>query len=245
MEGEVQNYPPAYRDSKKKTISVIQGLDNDNIQVRFVASYDEWNCLESEFLQMAADNNYIKAEEVTHFIKNGLNNISGKNLSDQVRSYCKKDPEEFIWEFYWNFIVKAQSVNPLKTVSPRDLGYFGVDKGEVEKIKWVSKWVYAYLLYWVKQPKETFPLEMSNTLDKIDRNWKPKYGALNLTIGVIRHQFKIDHIITDKEHFRNNWIYESKNKKRYKEIQDLLKSIDYKATHNPLNIIFPTPQTLD
>ena len=70
------DYPPAYRDPKKKTISVIQGLDCDNIQVRFVASYNEWGNLEDTFLKKGGA---LDAEDVTPFIKNGLKKSLAKS----------------------------------------------------------------------------------------------------------------------------------------------------------------------
>jgi hypothetical protein len=163
----------ARRDSKKKTISVIHGLDFDNIQVRFVASYDEWDSLEDTFLKKGGA---IDAEDVTPFIKNGLKKISGKVLADQVRLYSKKDPEEFSWEFYYNFICVARSISPNIPAQRGSGGASGKNVKDIAQIKNDSRWIYAYLSYWLGQSDEIQPKEMKATLDRISPGWRKKRG---------------------------------------------------------------------
>jgi hypothetical protein len=233
----------ARRDSKKKTISVIHGLDFDNIQVRFVASYDEWDSLEDTFLKKGGA---IDAEDVTPFIKNGLKKISGKVLADQVRLYSKKDPEEFSWEFYYNFICVARSISPNIPAQRGSGGASGKNVKDIAQIKNDSRWIYAYLSYWLGQSDEIQPKEMKETLDRISPGWRKKKGATNMALSlaleIINKHPKENRSVDyrkDPEGFRVNWIYEPKKKPSpFKDIKGHLEAIGYKSTLHHLKDIF-------
>ncbi len=126
-------------NKNKKTISVSNSFNYNQIPIKIIASYKEWIKLEKKYF----DKNRITFRDIKSFIckrtpksmikalelycKENLSSVSiCKNVPqsiDEFTSWCIKNPNDFPGQFYSYYICPAMEISPLCTRKPRRLLY--------------------------------------------------------------------------------------------------------------------------
>lgn len=81
-----------------------------------------------------------------------------------LQEFANADPAGFAWSIYSDFICTANVLNPLLIHKARGGSpYLDTD---IKTLKRVSRWLYVFLQYWLKQAAKSWPEELQAFLNR-------------------------------------------------------------------------------
>ena len=217
------------RNKNKKTISVYNSLDSNQIPLKVVAGYSDWIDFENKFFN---NDCRISLKTIEPFISRAK-----KEDIQKLRKYYKESTERFSNTFYHFYIGEANFKNPENRCAIKERGGspHSVDWETMTNIKRSARFLYVYLQYWLKNK---LPAELKTCLKT--HNINNNNAPLSVTIKIIKKYFNFEYrIVTNGKginyemNFYNDYIvYKSLD-----PIKKALKKTNYTATREPLKSI--------
>lgn len=160
-----------------------------------------------------------------------------KDHIDQLKRYADEEPEDFLWEFYYNFLRLAYFVSPLSARRSRRL-FHNIPTLHFNYIKISAQWLYILLEYWKKVPKYQWPIWLNDFVKTHELTLNPKANTAWIVTDAIMSLFGID--LGDYENFYHDHIRSNDIKK----IRGILETLEYIPRRYPLSVLFEniTPQ---
>jgi hypothetical protein len=224
----VTNNRKITKNKNSKTVSVCFSIDF--YPLRLSGTREKWENLHSSFGSSVA----YSIEQIEEVIPSPID-------AEKVRAMYTLDPEGVSFQVYYYFVQPAmcEIITKPRGGSP----YLRDDLGEVRR---VAKWVYAFLLNWLKKSKDERPAELNKYCSNshIGRlspsNREAPKIARELTMEIIDKYFKIGLTKQDHNMFYNHYICHGPG--NLTSIKAYLSGISNLPSRPPLSEIFhPVP----
>ncbi len=203
------------------------------VQIKLKATYEQWRDLHHSF---DVDETSITFESISSLIlpigKRAEYAANMKHLQD----YATTDPAGFAWSIYGDFICVANVLNPL--IISKERGGSPYTDIDMKELKRVSRWLYVFLLHWLKQPEASWPEEFQVFLKRhgikvqdtgLDECDVVERHATALTSACIQKVYRI--LKTEEENFYKNYVTRRTPLIRIKSI---LSAVRYSPARYPL-----------
>lgn len=180
------------RDKNYLEISVTNFVNYNQIKLKVKAHYGKW----LEWAEIYLTQGTIGLETIRPCVSR-----PPKKILCALEAYTEEVPEQFAGEFYFLYIWEANLINPLNplTRKPRGGSPHAISRQEMFMKKASASELYVCLSHWLKQPKEVWPLEITD-LEISSRD--PKKA----TMEVIKRHFDLHFGEMDPITFYNKYI---------------------------------------
>jgi hypothetical protein len=150
--------PIVRRNKNNKTISVKGYLNHNRLEIKVIAPYQVWADWEEAFME----NSRLEVEYVLPY----LTKRTPRGGAEAFKVYFEGDPFGASNEFYCLFLIPANSLNPAYHIArPRGGSPYQYSKQEMVKIRYVAQHLYVLMQYWLKKPRDEWPLELRKFAD--------------------------------------------------------------------------------
>lgn len=219
-----QIYPKVRNNKNTKTISITGYLDLNTIKIKVIADKNDWLALEKTYeagdtLTLANIRPYIRASKENY---------------RRLKQYYNENQNNFAWEFYTIFIEEA--TRRIKIIRPRGGSPYLQSSDKMMEIRQICNWIYLFLSYWSKKPKNEFPQNLKRYLIKNKESELTPEQVLSFTMEIIRRQFDLNLTKMSLDSFYKKYIANKKGS--LKRIKRALETINYLPKRPPLSEIF-------
>ena len=194
--------------SKKKISSQGSFLHPYGVIFKIIGPYEYWMEL---YRQYPKDPTSIKFEAIAPYLTMRTN----KDHVEELKKYSIDDPGSFAWQVYRGFVYPAKFVNPLNKSKKRQTEPRGMGKLDFLDMTVDGCWLYAFFLYWKKQPKSSYPIELKSFCDRHQIIFNNKSIASSIVLAALISIYGNDAMISDELNFYRNHLLEDRALLKY------------------------------
>lgn len=186
--------------AKTKTISVLNALNSNGIQLKVIASREKWIEWEEIFLSTGS----LGLLDISPHISRPK-----RETLSILETYAKLYPRQFAEEFYDLYISEANIKNKDHSLNmlPRGGSPYGWTKEEAFKVRVTVLELFICLKHWLRQPLPNWPEPMDRFRVHLDQFMDKKKNSeiIDATKHLLKEHFNIS-IVADEKNFYDSFL---------------------------------------